>query len=85
MQKIEEIKQRQDFVEEILKNPILMDKIQKKLSFVSDIDTILNRIMLQRASAKDLLNLKKSLLSILEVYELIQKEGSEKLKKILIF
>ncbi len=82
-QNIDEIKQRQDFVEEILKNPILMDKIQKKLSFVSDIDTILNRIMLQRASPKDLLNLKKSLQVILEIYDLINTEASEKLKKIL--
>ncbi len=82
-QDIEEIEERQIFVEEILKNPILMDKLQKKLSFISDIDTIMNRVMLERASPKDLLNLKKSLQAILEIYEFIWEEGSEKLKKIL--
>ncbi len=83
LQDIEKIKQRQDFVWEILKNPILMDKMQKKLSFISDIDTILNRIMMQRATPKDLLNLKKSLQAILEIYDLINLEWSEKLKKII--
>jgi DNA mismatch repair protein MutS len=73
-QNIKEIQQRQIFVEEILKNPILMDKLQKKLSFISDIDTIMNRVMLERASPKDLLNLKKSLQAILEIYELINLE-----------
>jgi DNA mismatch repair protein MutS len=73
-QNIEQIQERQIFVEEILRNPILMDKLQKKLSFISDIDTIMNRVMLERASPKDLLNLKKSLQAILEIYELINLE-----------
>ena len=82
-QNIEEIKKRQNFVEEILKNPILMDKLQKKLSFISDIDTIMNRVMLERASPKDLLNLKKSLQAFLDIYELIELDWSDKLKEIL--
>ncbi|MBT3728535.1 hypothetical protein HOB94_05205 [bacterium] len=71
---IDEIKSRLDFVEEFTKNKILLDKTRKKLEFVSNINSILNRLALNRANPKDLINLKKSLQSILEVYELINKE-----------
>jgi DNA mismatch repair protein MutS len=80
---IDEIKSRLDFVEEFTKNKILLDKTRKKLEFVSNINSILNRLALNRANPKDLINLKKSLQSILEVYELINKEWSTKLKQII--
>jgi len=50
---------------------------------VSDIDTILNRLALNRAMPRDLLNLKKSLISILNVIDIIEKEWSDKLKEII--
>lgn len=77
------IKDRLDFVDEFLKNKILLDKIREKLGYVSDIDAILNRLALDRVSPRDLLNLKISLEAILEIIEIINKEWSEKLKKIL--
>jgi DNA mismatch repair ATPase MutS len=57
-----------------LHNKILLDKVREKLSFISDIDAILNRLVLERASPRDLLNLKRSLEAILEIIELIKKE-----------
>ncbi len=80
---LDEIKKRQDFIEEFIKNKILLDKVRKKLEWVSNINSILNRLALNRANPRDLLNLKKSLQSILSVFEIIQKEGSEKLKQII--
>ncbi len=83
LQDIDEINRRQDMIEEFLENPILLDKVQSELKFVSDIDTILNRLALNRALPRDLLNLKKSLQSIVNVFTIIKKEGSESLQKIL--
>lgn len=83
LQKKEEIETRLDIIDEFLKNPILLDKVQNHLKYVSDLDTILNRLALNRSWPKDLLNLKKSLQEIIEVFNLIEKEGSEKLKKLI--
>lgn len=81
---IEEIKKRQNFIEELTKNKILLDKIRKKLEYVSNLNLILNRLTLNRANPRDLLNLKKSLESIVEIFELIQNEWNEKLKKLIL-
>ncbi len=83
LQNIDEINQRLDFIEEFSKNTILLDKVREKLKNISDINSILNRLALNRALPRDLLNLKKSLIAIVEIYELIQKEWSTKLKTIL--
>ncbi len=83
LQSIEEIEKRQEFIQEFYNNKILLDTVRIKLWFVSDIDSILNRLALNRANPRDLLNLKKSLLSIQEVYEEINKEGSDILKAII--
>ena len=77
---LEEIKKRQDFVEEFLNNKILLDKTREELSNISNINNILNRIALNRTSPRDLLNLKKSLISMLKIFELIKNSDSEKLK-----
>ncbi len=83
LQDIKEIEKRQDMIEEFLKSPVLLDKVQWHLKYVSDVDTILNRLALNRANPRDLLNLKRSLQSIVSVLEVIKKDGSEKLNKIL--
>ncbi len=80
---IDEINKRLDFIEEFTKNKILLDKTREKLSGVSNINSILNRLALNRANPRDLLNLKRSLESIMWVFELIEKEGSVKLKEII--
>jgi len=83
LQKKDEIEARLDMIDEFLKAPVLLDKVQNHLKYVSDLDAILNRLALNRSWPKDLLNLKKSLVEIMEVFTLIEKEGSEKLKKII--
>ena len=83
LQDIDEINRRQDMIQEFLEKPVLLDKVQAELKYVSDVDTILNRLALNRAIPRDLLNLKKSLQSIVNVFEIIKKDWSEKLNKIL--
>ena len=83
LQDIKEIEKRQDMIEEFVNSPVLLDKVQWHLKYVSDVDTILNRLALNRALPRDLLNLKRSLQSIVSVLEIIKESGSEKLNKIL--
>ena len=83
LQDIQEIEKRQDMIEEFLENPVLLNKVQWHLKYVSDIDTILNRLALNRALPRDLLNLKRSLQSIVSVFEIIKEIWSDKLKNIL--
>ena len=83
LQDIDEINNRYDMIQEFLENPVLLSKIQWELKYVSDVDTILNRIALNRAIPRDLLNLKKSLQSIVTVFDIIKSDWSKKLNKIL--
>ncbi len=83
LQNKKEIDARLEMIDEFLKLPVLLDKVQNHLKYVSDIDTILNRLALNRSWPRDLVNLKKSLQEVLDVFELIEKEGSEKLKKLI--
>ena len=80
---IKEIKQRQEFIEEFLKEKILLDKIRQELWTISNINNILNRIALNRTSPRDLLNLKKSLISMLKIFEHIKNSWNTKLIKII--
>ena len=80
---IKEIKQRQEFIEEFLKEKILLDKIRQELWTISNINNILNRIALNRISPRDLLNLKKSLISMLKIFEHIKNSWNTKLIKII--
>lgn len=79
----EKIQERLEFVEEILSDKILLDKLREKLSYISDIDAILNRLALERVSPRDLLNLKRSLQAIVEIGDILEKSGNKKLQKIL--
>lgn len=79
---ITEIKKRQEFIEEFLQDKILLDKIRTELQKVANINNILNRIAVNRTTPRDLIHLKNSLKSILHIIEIIKKEGSAKLKKI---
>lgn len=80
---INKIQQRQDFIEEFVNNKILLDKVRKELWWVSNINGILNRIALNRTNPKDLINLKNSLISIVNVIKLIEESESTKLKNII--
>ncbi|NUJ97881.1 hypothetical protein HGA92_03800 [Candidatus Gracilibacteria bacterium] len=79
-----EIEKRQIFIEEFLKNKILLQQVQERLKYISDIDSIMTRLALGRSNCRDLLHLKKSLQMINEIFELVEKSGTETLKEILL-
>lgn len=83
LQSVNEINSRNSFVSEFYNNKILLEDVREQLSYVADIDSILNRIALNRTNPRDLLNLKRSLQSVLEVFKLIDTYGSKKLKDII--
>lgn len=77
-----EIQKRLQLVEAFLQDKILLEKIRDKLSYISDIDAILNRLAFERVSPRDLLNLKKSLQAIHEIIEIISTSNNTVLQKI---
>ena len=83
LQSVEEINNRNSFVAEFYNNKILLEQVREQLWYVADIDSILNRIALNRTNPRDLLNLKRSLESVLEVQKLIDLKWSKKLKAII--
>ncbi len=83
LKNISEIKARQEFIEEFISNKILLDKVRTELGTISNIDWILNRIALNRTSPRDLINLKNSLKSIVNIIDIINNSDSTKLKKLI--
>jgi DNA mismatch repair protein MutS len=81
--KLDEIQKRHQFVREFLSDSVLLDKVKNELKFISDIEAILNRLALQRVTPRDLLNLKRSLQSLLEVKKIILESDKNHLKKYL--
>ena len=72
---IKKIENRQEFIKEFIKDKILLSLVWEKLKNICDIDAILNRLALERITPKDLLNLKKSLQSIVDILEIINNSG----------
>lgn len=83
LQSVDEINKRNTFVSEFYNNKILLEAVRDQLSYVADIDSILNRIALNRTNPRDLLNLKRSLESVLEVFKIIDTAWWKKLKDII--
>ncbi len=79
LQDVDAISLRLDAIEEFVKNPWLLKNIQDELKYVSDIDIILNRLALNRALPKDLLQLKRSLQSVVNVCQIIKESENETL------
>ena len=82
LQNKKEIERRQKYIGAFVNDKRLLDQIQEKLKYVSDMDAILNRISLNRAGTKDMIQLKKSLQSVVSVQEIIEKSGNRELMKI---
>lgn len=66
-----EILKRHDAVEYLIKNSELRDKLEVLFKQIADIERILSRLSVGIGNARDLVNLKLSLLNIVQVKELI--------------
>jgi len=83
LKNIDKIKERQDFIESIIKDRVLFSEINSRLKMICDMDAVLNRLALDRVSPRDLLNLKKSLIAIIDIIEIINKSKNTKLINII--
>lgn len=82
LQDLKEIQNRQKYITALLDDKRLLDEVQEQLKYIADMDAILNRIALNRAGVKDMLQLKKSLTAIVEVQNIIDRSGNIILKKL---
>ncbi|MBQ8431166.1 MAG: DNA mismatch repair protein MutS, partial [Clostridia bacterium] len=82
LQKIEEIKLRQDGVEELLNNIIKREAIAKTLFNVKDLERLCGRISYNTLTPKDCITIKNSLLVLPTLKSLLQNTNSKVLKAI---
>lgn len=82
LQDIASIQERQNMLEAFIKDTILLDKIRTQLAYISNIDALLSRLSLHRATPRDLLSLKNSLIAIREIIHIIESSDNTCLKKI---
>lgn len=71
-----EIRKRQDAVDEFLSNMIMRGEIRESLKEVYDLERLAGRITLSAANARDLLALKKSVLVLPLLNELLNQSSS---------
>ncbi|MGL4969107.1 MAG: DNA mismatch repair protein MutS, partial [Fusobacteriaceae bacterium] len=71
LRNIEEIEKRQNHVEFFIRNPLLREEILEKLKNVYDIERILGKLIMGTENGKDLVALKKSLFTALEIYHIL--------------
>lgn len=82
LQDIKEIQQRQKFIAACKQDTILLSKLRENLKYIIDLDMLLSRLSLERIWPKDLLMLKRSLIAVREIIELIEKSENKTLKNI---
>jgi len=83
LQDIDVINTRLNIIEEFLKDSILLDKVNNTLKQIADLDNILTRLALWRANPRDLLNMKRSLQAVLDVYQIILESWNKRLINLL--
>jgi DNA mismatch repair protein MutS len=81
---LSEIKTRLDIVEELTNNVVIQSDIRKVLSCVRDLERLAARIGTGRANARDLMALAESLDAMPKLSEVVNKSGSNALKKIVL-
>ncbi len=78
-----QIRARLDAVEELFESGSLLAELRQTLNGVGDLERITSKIVTNRASARDLVALKKSLLLIPEIAKLLEKSEARELTNIL--
>jgi len=80
--KIDEIRLRQESVEELLKEHNLRDKLRELLGKLYDLERLAGKVSLQAANARDLVALKQSFLHLPKIKEIIKNFKSGSLNRI---
>lgn len=72
----EDINKRLDIVEYFIKNQNVMDKIEREIKNIMDLERLISRIAMDRANPKDLVSLKNSLIYCKNIAKLIENVKS---------
>jgi len=81
---IEQIRFRQNIVQEIIENQDLHTEIKKILNEVSDIERLISKVCSLRANPRDCVALNKSIISIKKIKYLTLESNNENLKKLIV-
>lgn len=73
LQDRQEIQRRQNFIQAFKADTILLERVRKQLWVICDLEALLARLSLQRITPRDMIQLKKALLSVKEVQKLLQE------------
>jgi len=76
---ISEIKKRQEIVEILVSNVVLMDKIKEYLNKIYDLERLTGKVSYGNCNARDLYSLKLSLEKLPELKDLLIQSGQKKL------
>jgi len=76
------IEERLDAVEELQRHPVVLERLQKLLGSIYDLEKIASRLSLGTANARDLRAIADSLAKMEELRPLLEELGSSKLKEI---
>jgi len=79
----EEIKRREEVVKEFYEDILLRESLKDVFKEIYDIERIISRVSFGNANGKDLVSLKRSLLQIKDLRELLKKCRAEKIRSIL--
>lgn len=71
LRNLEEIEKRQSHVEFFIRNPLLREEILEKLKNIYDIERILGKIIMGTENGKDIVALKKSVFTALEIEHIL--------------
>jgi len=82
LQDKKDIQQRQKYIAACKSDSILLSKIREQLKYVVDLDLLLSRLSLERVGPKDLIMLKRSLIAIRDIIELLKSSENTILQKI---
>lgn len=72
---LDEIRRRHQYVDYFFENVLMREEIREKLSQVYDVERILGKLILGNENARDLIALKKSIFSGLEIGKLLLDSG----------
>ncbi|MGL5100184.1 MAG: DNA mismatch repair protein MutS, partial [Fusobacteriaceae bacterium] len=75
LRNITEIEKRQNHVEFFIRNPLLREEILEKLKNVYDIERILGKLIMGTENGKDIVALKKSVFTALEIYHILNENS----------
>lgn len=80
---IDKINERLDVVEELYSDPLLNNDLTEQLAQIYDIERIISKVSYGNVNPREVFNLKKSLLCLPEIKEIINNSNGKEIKKLI--